>query len=584
MHAGAYNRAPMRPLRSLITAIRARPGVAAVACLGICWGLTMHSLGWAQLAHYGQLRALASGQAEIDPWHWETKDKAWIDGHFYSVKSPGMAALSLPLFLAADNRVGRKLTRAAVRNARETTYPRWAPQRQPSLHNYGYSPERAERIESRNERNAPMIWWLTLFAAVIPAVGLLFAVRWVAERIEPGYGTAAAVTLGLGTVVATFAAEYFSHVIAAALGFTAFALLMREREGPPRTALVGAAGLLAGLGVTFEYQVGLVGVVLFFYALARGRGWLPRGAAYAAGALVGALPALAFNLWAFGSPFEFAYGAAVEVSGFSGHDVVGLNDDGLFGITLPQASSAIALLLESRGLLVLTPVLAVAVAGVVAVWRRGERRAEAMVIVAVCALYFLYNAGYWLPFGGGTPGPRFLIPALPFLAVGLASAYARWPAITLALAIPSGVFMGAAAISIPLIGEQGAGEWGDFIEDGHLEHTVLTALGVSNSWLAIAPVAAAALTAVAFALRATPPTPLGDLRPALAVLAAWTLVSAVGPSLTASPVRPLDGDPNALVLIAIGAALSLIALGVGSLRERGAFGDRAQPALEGPNS
>ena len=29
--------------------------------------------------------------------------------------------------------------------------------------------------------------------------------------------------------------------------------------------------------------------------------------------------------------------------------------------------------------------------------------------------YLLYNSGYWLPFGGGTPGPRFLVVTLPFL-------------------------------------------------------------------------------------------------------------------------------------------------------------------------
>ena len=40
--------------------------------------------------------------------------------------------------------------------------------------------------------------------------------------------------------------------------------------------------------------------------------------------------------------------------------------------------------------------------------------------------------------------------------------------------------MGAAAISFPLIGEQGPGEWADFIEDGHLEHTLLTVLGVEQ--------------------------------------------------------------------------------------------------------
>ena len=65
---------------------------------------------------------------------------------------------------------------------------------------------------------------------------LLLGVRWAADRIEPGYGTAAAITLGLGTIVMTFAAEYFSHVIAAALGFGAFLLLMRERDGPPLDA------------------------------------------------------------------------------------------------------------------------------------------------------------------------------------------------------------------------------------------------------------------------------------------------------------------------------------------------------------
>ena len=149
-------------------------------------------------------------------------------------------------------------------------------------------------------------------------------------------------------------------------------------------------------------------------------------------------------------------------------------------------------------------------------WRDGRFKAEAVVIAAICALYFVYNAGYWLPFGGGTPGPRFLIPALPFLALGLATAYRRLPAITLALAIPSFVFMGAAAISFPLIGDQGSGEWADFIEDGHLEHTLLTVFGVSNPWLAIAPVVAAAFAAIAFAAKATPRTELGDLRPAIA--------------------------------------------------------------------
>ena len=112
------------------------------------------------------------------------------------------------------------------------------------------------------------MWVLTLVGATLPAVGLLFGVRWVADRIEPGYGTAAAITLGLGSIVMVFAAEYFAHVIAAGLGFAAFALLFRERErGAARLGLVGAAGLAAGLAVSFEYPLALVGAILFVYAL-----------------------------------------------------------------------------------------------------------------------------------------------------------------------------------------------------------------------------------------------------------------------------------------------------------------------------
>ena len=65
--------------------MRNRPWIAAIVALGIAWGLVIHSMGWAQLAHYAQVRAFASGEAQIDRWQWETKDKAWVDGHFYSV-------------------------------------------------------------------------------------------------------------------------------------------------------------------------------------------------------------------------------------------------------------------------------------------------------------------------------------------------------------------------------------------------------------------------------------------------------------------------------------------------------------------
>jgi hypothetical protein len=577
----------MRRLHQTLQAFRASPGVAAIVALGFAWGLVMHQMGWAQLAHFDQVQAFSKGQPEIDQWQWNTNDKAWVDGHFYSVKSPGTAALTTLPYMAIKALDGDKLARAAVDNENRTAHHKWYSDNVVPLENYGYDVERGLRVQAIVQHDTPIVWALTLIAAVIPAVLMLLCVRWAADRFIPGYGTAAAITLGLGTVVMTFAAEFFSHVISAGLAFAAFCVLMKERDGPPRTRSIALAGLLAGLAVSFEFQVGLVGVVLFFYALSRRRtvragarprsSWPRRAAAYAAGAVAGALPMLAFNTWAFGSPLKLAYSDAVAFPGVTGHDVLGLNSHGFFGITAPRFDSAVDLLLAGRGLLVLTPIVVMSVVGVL-IMRRGEHRAEANTILAVAAVYFIYNAGYWLPFGGGTPGPRFLIPALPFLAIGLAFAYKRLPALTLGLAIPSALLMLIGSITYPLIGRQGIGTWADWLMEGKLEHTVLTAFGVTNAWLAIAPLAAAVLTAVVLAVRATPAVTLSDFRLAVPAVLAWACVSAIGPGIAGYEISPLDrGNSSALWLVAAALVLSLATLTIIRVREH-----RAQPGPDLP--
>jgi hypothetical protein len=343
--------------------------------------------------------------------------------------------------------------------------------------------------------------------------------------------------------------------------------------------MVGLAGLLAGLAVTFEFQTGLVGVVLMGYALSRKTDWINRTAAYAAGAVAGALPMLAFNAWAFGSPLKLAYGDAVSFPGVTGHDKLGLNSHGFFGITAPRLDSAAQLLFAGRGLLVLTPVVAMAIVGTIIMRRRGHR-AEANTILAIAAVYFIYNSGYWLPFGGGTPGPRFLIPALPFVAIGLAYAYKRLPALTLGLAIPSALFMVVGSMTYALLGKQGTGTWADWLVQGRLEHTVLTAFGVTNAWLAAAPFAAALVTAIVLAVRATPSTSFADFRVAVPVVVGWACAAVLASAAVGEEISPLNpGNASTLWLFAAGTALSLVTLTLVRARERRTQSGPAAPAV-----
>ena len=87
----------------------------------------------------------------------------------------------------------------------------------------------------------------------------------------------------------------------------------------------------------------------------------------------------------------------------------------------------------------LTPVTAAGVAGIVLLWRRGLR-AEAALIGTMSVAVVLWNAGrlhYDFALGGWVPGPRFLIPLLPFLCFALAPLLRRAPATVGVLALVS---------------------------------------------------------------------------------------------------------------------------------------------------
>ncbi|PTL59690.1 hypothetical protein [Paraconexibacter algicola] len=514
-------------------ALRSRRGALALVALGLGWALVMQSLGWAQTSYYAFVKALGAGTTKIDAYHWETRDKSYIDGHFYSVKAPGLPLLLTPVSEVLDAAGGRTVAADAAKRAKEGGAAQWS-YRALNVHAYGYDRANAIATKSRLERQAPLVWALGLVGTVIPALLLLVLVRRRVERVEPGLGALTAVTLGGATLIMPFAVNLFGHVLATLLAFAAFALAWHERDRPtPRLVLLALAGLLSGLAVTTEYPLAIAGAIVGLYAMLRPdaitagpRALAARAGTYATGVILGVVPLFVYNLVAFGSITTLSYKNAVNEQGTTGHETLGLNDGGFFGIGVPAPRQALDLLISPRGVLVLIPIVVMACVGTWLLYRRG-RRAEASVIGAIAAAYYLYDTGYWLPMGGGSPGPRFLIPMLPFLAVGLACAWRRYPGPTLALAVPSAVTMVVATITMPLIGPGGTATWMDRLEIANFQHTFLSVLGLDNGWAAIAPVLLLFAAAAVLAARSAPRLALlrGQARPAALTLLAWGVLA-----------------------------------------------------------
>ena len=501
-----------------------RFALLAIVAVGLAYATPVADLGWNEGSHYALVESLDRGTARIDNYRWQTGDLAWVHGHFYSTKAPGLALAAVPAYATLE-------AAGATAVISDRTATAW----------------KAARVT---------IWALHLWAVVLPAVVMLLLVRSVAERLEPGLGTVTALTLGLATLVLPFATVFFSHVLSACLGFAAFVLLWRGRNVDSRLAIPFAAGLLAGLAITVEYSLAIVGIALVLYGSVGQPRAIRRASAYAAGTAVGVVPLLLYNGLAFGSVWHVSYANAVSRPGRSGHAELGANSTGFFGVGLPSPRVAAELLFASRGVITLAPVLGMSLVGLILLYRRGLK-AETITIAFIAVGFLVFNAGYFLPFGGWVPGPRLLVPALPFVVVPLAAAYRRYPGCTLALAVASAVMLITATATLPLLPTDDTSRWASLAAHGRFQETVASFGGVAHGWLVGLPFLLPIVAALVFGALATPHLQIQrrDAWAALSLLLAWVLVASTLPRVGHAP----GSGVIVLIVCAAGAGALVVA-------------------------
>lgn len=437
----------------------ARTALAIFAVLFTCYAWFHQGGGWNQNVRFDQIRAIVEGgdvhiddyllyQIETDAHgvtdyrrlslsdpamrsprlpRANTLDLSRYDGHYYPNKPPGISFLAAPAYLFVLG--GHRLSGEE------------------------FNPDRWRALTM----NAHLVTALSV--GLIGSLGgaILFLL---ATRIFPTSPRAArvsaALVFGLGTLMFPFSTMLSDHGPVAAFSLAAW-LCIWEAGGSPsparRIAWHLGAGAVCGAMVCINYAAVLTGACLGLYAAWRCRS--PRGSA---AFVIGAAPFIAalgaYHAAAFGNPFSIAHEYMFEIF---------KTQAAWLGAFNPPDWSVIPELLfyRYRGLFFTSPVLLFSLWGLTAMWR-SARRPEALLVASVASLFLLLNASFNGWHGGGTIGPRYLIPAIPFLCVALVPAFAGARAWAVPVIVASVFTMGVVTSVSPQVDAVIRDPLGDF--------------------------------------------------------------------------------------------------------------------------
>jgi hypothetical protein len=270
--------------------------------------------------------------------------------------------------------------------------------------------------------------WLTglLSVGLLAALGVVLFHRIAREYTPDRPSTALLATLAFafGTMYFPYATMLFEHDVVAACLVIAFYGIRKARSAGPAWAVL--AGAAAGWAAITNYVTAVVVAVLAVYLVAthrERRAW----AGYAAGALGPFLAICAYNAACFGTPFTTNYAAQNPLFQTAGSWL------GVFVAPDPKVLLAVTFS-PFRGLFVSSPVLLVGPVGLWIMLRDRRLRADGWVCAAIVAFYLLFTMSFNAWQGGNGVGPRYLVPAVPFLCLALPLAITRLPRLTAGLA------------------------------------------------------------------------------------------------------------------------------------------------------
>ena len=316
-----------------------------------------------------------------------------VDGRYYAKYGPGQSFAAIPFYL-----IGRLA--------------------------YWIRPGWSEAFWTRTS--------VVLLNAVVTALTVVLVIETAQLFFDRSTSLAVAVLFGLATPAWPYAKSFFSEpLLGATMLLSGYAAMRARREVNTRWWLMSGAALGAAALVKLTALIIVPAVVSYLSAVRRPFKWL---AWLGPLAFAIALEAL-YNVVRFGNPLTSGYSSLLRWD-----TPVWV---GIYGLLLGPG----------KGLIWFTPLIALSIVALPTFLRRSQTKAEGWLIVGATGLFIGLHSVYDSWAGGGSWGPRLIIPTVAWLIlpVGLIlerRLRSRWQELGLAIMIAASVMVQVLGISV----------------------------------------------------------------------------------------------------------------------------------------
>jgi hypothetical protein len=221
------------------------------------------------------------------------------------------------------------------------------------------------------------------------------------------------ITYGLGSLAFPYALILYTHATGTFFIFLTFYILFKiKQEKIKNYNYLFLSGLSMGLAFMFDFSTVFASIFLFFYMFSFNFYEKKNILIFLLGVSLGLLPFIFYNISILGLKLEL-------IPKYNDREIFSAISEQVFrnyGVIVPHVSVPMRVLFDSyRGLLFYYPIFIISLLGLYEM--RKAYKKEVLLILLIFISFIIYSSVQITWYGGYCFGPRFMLPAIPFLTI-----------------------------------------------------------------------------------------------------------------------------------------------------------------------